>query len=951
MLLPGSGIASRKGQGGWAGFVRMVLAVAVLGGLVMSGSAADEVLLEDFENPAGMSRWEFMNGPEFPGADGRFERSRDVSSSGNYSGAIHFDFNGGGNYVMASVNLPQDNNATHIRLRIYKTTGNKLTIRCTDSDGQTFQKSFSVPFQGWQEVQVSFTGFVFGWGGKQDGVVRLPMHIFGLIVENDAERTGTVYIDDVRLVNIPDAEREEVETSYTVTRFENRDRWYIISAGPAGVSSFGDGLLKYDFSAGASAVGAHTDFAIMGKPSRMALRLQSDGSGREVFVQLGSHFQIFEKVFGKLTEKGEMTFEANLVGMEGWGFHGGENNGLPMYPLRLWNVLLRGEGNTEKGEVRLLEITADTLIPRSQEVVVIPHGYAADKTAKFQFDFHNITTQPVSGRAIWTVNDWSRRVIASGFSEISIPANSMRRVEVYKGFQEHPMLECHFRIELEDGRKFGPQTASAALGFKDPENVALDPESPFGMGVYLYRYPNNPEGLARMDKAAALARNAGVKWTREEFQWHRIEPEEGKYDWSYYDAMVETAHRHGISVYGLIAYWSNWTEPYTLKGVQDYANFCRALVGRYKDRIKHWEVWNEPNIFFWSGPKELYNDLLKEAYKAIKETDPEALVLGCSTAGIDRTFIEQVMDSGAPFDILTIHPYRGQLNAEGFMQELQQIHELTGRDDSKPKPVWITEMGWPTHLYGGVSERYQASLLSRCYLSAVASGVPTNVSWYNFREDGANPFYNEHRFGVIRSDTLAPKPGYRALGTVCKTLDGKYEPSRLNLQDGLLAFEFKGRGGRATAVWSPDSDMLVAFRFAGDDVRFIDLMGGEAAHIRVGDTVILPLERDIPLFMEGPDSLPSAAPSPLEVILPRTVHPGQRLEVAPRVSGVLSGATVKLEGPDGWEIVQDEAGVYNANIPGDAMPGPVSMILRVTLGEEVLDWPVTLEVVPAVLKV
>jgi len=166
------------------------------------------------------------------------------------------------------------------------------------------------------------------------------------------------------------------------------------------------------------------------------------------------------------------------------------------------------------------------------------------------------------------------------------------------------------------------------------------------MGLYLYRYPPNEEGFALMGKAAALGRDAGVKWSREEFQWHRIEPEKGRFDWAYYDRLVDIANRNGISVYGLIAYWSHWTKPYTQEGVRDYAAYCRALVTHFKDRIKHWEVWNEPNIFFWSGPKELYADLLKAAYKAIKEADPEAHVLGCSTAGIDTGFVKMVLEIG-----------------------------------------------------------------------------------------------------------------------------------------------------------------------------------------------------------------------------------------------------------------------------------------------------------------
>jgi hypothetical protein len=44
------------------------------------------------------------------------------------------------------------------------------------------------------------------------------------------------------------------------------------------------------------------------------------------------------------------------------------------------------------------------------------------------------------------------------------------------------------------------------------------------MGVYFYPYPGHAAGLVDMQRAAAVAQAAGVKGSREEFQWARIEP-------------------------------------------------------------------------------------------------------------------------------------------------------------------------------------------------------------------------------------------------------------------------------------------------------------------------------------------------------------------------------------------------------------------------------------------
>jgi hypothetical protein len=56
----------------------------------------------------------------------------------------------------------------------------------------------------------------------------------------------------------------------------------------------------------------------------------------------------------------------------------------------------------------------------------------------------------------------------------------------------------------------------------------------------------------------------------------------------------------------------------------------------------------------------MYAELLIKARAAIKKANPNARVLGCSTAGIDLDFIRRTMELGATFDVLTIHPYRNR---------------------------------------------------------------------------------------------------------------------------------------------------------------------------------------------------------------------------------------------------------------------------------------------------
>ena len=355
---------------------------------------------------------------------------------------------------------------------------------------------------------------------------------------------------------------------------------------------------------------------------------------------------------------------------------------------------------------------------------------------------------------------------------------------------------------------------------------------------------------------SVLAQNAGVKWSREEFHWARIERQKGQLDWSFYDKLVATARRHGISVYGILSYWSGWTKPYTPEGISDYCRFAAAAAARYRNDIQHWEVWNEPNIFFWQGPPDMYADLLKQSYAAIKAASPDAKVLGCSTAGVDLRFIRRTMELGAPFDVLTIHPYRGTLYDPAFVANLKEAAELV-----KPRPVWITEMGWATHVahnsmdagFAVTTQRRQAELLARAYLDAIGSGTVPNMSWYNFRNDGDDPFNFENNLGILARD-FSPKPAYRAFAVMTRLLHGKNVAAAVDLGEGVIAYRFTAGSGDdgVTAIWTLYEDKTVELPGAGTMV-LTDLMGDSQFLKSEKGKVRVDLRQEVPVFLQAGD--------------------------------------------------------------------------------------------------
>lgn len=789
--------------------------------------------------PAGSQaeRWSFSRGGEFPGAAGSLKAGAD--------GSLHmaYDFTGGGAYVAAYRDLDMPDSMHSLSFRLHNPQPHQITVRVFDSRGQVFQKSAVPDHGGWNAFTCDMNRWTGHYGGPNDGILRQPIRRIGILIENGAlNDAGEMLIADVAYAR-GGAESSRtaapVETAYTVTEFGDEDGF------TATASQLVAGRWRIDF-AKASNVRLGHSISLLGSPKSLALTLDSPGKGHVLRMRLGSHFQNFERTVGTLAG-GRQTF---IIPMppDGWTHYGGQNDGKVRPPLRLSAVILeRGDGPTEAVEIHLLNIKCTTTVD-PDDAVHLRAAIKEDRVAaglrylRIDCRAHNLLPAARHGSLKVDLTDWRGGRIAEFQAAFRLPgqgasADFTQTIAIDAGLN---FAQANLVFESDDGP---PAEAVAAFTrpLDDPGDALLKPESPWGMGVYLYRYPNNEHGLRRMDAAAAMARAAGVKWSREEFNWGRMQPRPDQIDFDFYDKVVDTARRHGISVYGLLAYWSGWTKPYTHEGIEDFCTWARAVVARYKDRVKHWEIYNEPNIFFWSGPRELYPVLMKKCHDAIKEVDPEAQVLGISTAGIDRQFIRMCLDTKAPFDILTIHPYRGLLSERAFMDELAATAALVDN-----RPVWITEMGWSTQI-GNVSERAQAQLLARCYLAAAASGACQNVSWYNFRNDGDDPYYNEHNFGVLYSD-LRPKPAYRALATVCRTLSEGKPVLRTEFGDNIHAIQM----GEALALWTTGPNTEVELRRTAANVRALNLMGEPLSLPKRPGRFTITLQKASPVFIIGP---------------------------------------------------------------------------------------------------
>lgn len=334
------------------------------------------------------------------------------------------------------------------------------------------------------------------------------------------------------------------------------------------------------------------------------------------------------------------------------------------------------------------------------------------------------------------------------------------------------------------------------------------PDSPFGIGSY-FAMRFNPQELALGVKMQQLL---GATWNREELLWDIVEPQKGKWTWGKTDRMVKACHDHNILILGLLDYWGKWTKPFTDESYNDYANYVKKVVERYKPGgvfameqgwedgygITHWEIWNEPATF-WTGSGEQFGRLLKEAYKAAKSADPTCRVFFSEAGEGFNKGVVRVAGSTS-FDGVTPHyycpprtPEEGEVdkNMANTPGNFEKLH-VTG------KPFWVSEFGWHSTMDPG-QMRHQANCLVRTHVYGLAAGLD-KFFWYNFVNDNKNK--NDQHFGLVNREDWTPRFGYGAFASMVFFLRNCAFYEQVSLLRPVKIFVFEKGLGSVTVLWS-----------------------------------------------------------------------------------------------------------------------------------------------------
>lgn len=309
----------------------------------------------------------------------------------------------------------------------------------------------------------------------------------------------------------------------------------------------------------------------------------------------------------------------------------------------------------------------------------------------------------------------------------------------------------------------GPVRASDRLG--------LDVGAPIG-----------PDGSIGVNPDVVAA--TGARWVRINFiagPWSGPDDArrfQGRTWGETYDRIVHGLRAKGISVYGLVNTETLGRDSSSLRGLGDpngarayadaFAAAARSIVGRFKDRVRVFELVNEPND--WAGGHEArvhatwLAAILARSYRAVKldhASDPSwqvTLVSGALfTHPLDdgAGYLRDVYSFGRreqgwdalraqagtyPLDGIGQHIYdlEGRNDAPSavagnYARHLDAVWRVvTGEDPEWPrKRLWLSEVGWRSSDGG---EAHQADMLDAAFTALENDGRVALGLWFTLAD-------------------------------------------------------------------------------------------------------------------------------------------------------------------------------------------------------------------------
>jgi len=355
---------------------------------------------------------------------------------------------------------------------------------------------------------------------------------------------------------------------------------------------------------------------------------------------------------------------------------------------------------------------------------------------------------------------------------------------------------------------------------------------------------------AKFSSYKDLVGELGVKRGRLQSGWAKCEKEKGKYNFAWLDSCVNGLAEMKVNpwiclCYGNPVYGSDiklgakiFTDEKTMNA---WLKYVETIVTRYRDVVKEWEIWNEPN---GGNNYPEYTALLIKTAEVIRKVQPDGKIMGFSLAGVPLNFAEGVFkilkekNKLDLVDILTYHPYTN--NPDDSYVEVEKLEALKNAYNPKIQ-LFQGENGCPSILewthalaYYPWTEISQAKWFMRRMAGDRMHNIPSSIftiidlQYWNMLQS----------FGLIRSNILHEaiykRPSYYGVQHMASVFDDSVKPGgelsiKTNAYRKMTVAGFKKGDAPIALVWYKD-------QIPGDEMKW-DLVNLTLKNVNFKDPV------------------------------------------------------------------------------------------------------------------
>lgn len=329
----------------------------------------------------------------------------------------------------------------------------------------------------------------------------------------------------------------------------------------------------------------------------------------------------------------------------------------------------------------------------------------------------------------------------------------------------------------------------------------------------------------------------GIPFIRLQGGWAKSEQEKGKYNFSWLDQIIDDALSQGVQPWVELSYGNPIYKgggeaalaggiPTSEEALKAWDQWAEQMVQRYKSKITHWEIWNEPDISKTITAKD-YAEFYIRTAEIVKKHQPDAVLMAIGLAGINRyeyveTFLSELKKQNKLnlVDIITYHGYAPL--PEDSYKHVSKVRDLAKAYEPSID-LWQGENGAPStpadQTVGAMtnldwSEISQAKWFLRRMLGDKGHGIAvTNV----FTMSDLHYAAGDHMTGLNSKGLLRAnpdgsiayvKPSYYAVQNLVSVMDQPVQiipdfklESNADQEITAYAFQTEEGGKKMLALW------------------------------------------------------------------------------------------------------------------------------------------------------